>query len=134
MSVNRVILVGRFGKDPELKDIKSGQKVANFSLATDRQWKDKDGNREKTVTWHNMVAWGKTAELIAEYFHKGDQIYIEGRIDNRSYEDKDGNKRYVSEVVMESFQFVGGNAPKEEAPSGETPSERENKDEDDLPF
>ena len=131
MSVNKVILIGRFGKDPECFYVGDENKTpkTNFSLATDRQWKDKDGNKEKTVTWHNMVAWGKTAELIAEYFHKGDQIYLEGRIDNRSYDDKDGNKKYVSEVVVESFSFIGGNKPKDET------SERGNKDDDDsLPF
>jgi single-strand DNA-binding protein len=107
MSVNKAILLGRLGKDPELKYTQSGKAVANFSLATSERWKGQDGQSNEATTWHNIVAWGKTAEVMKEYFHKGKEIYIEGRIDNRSYEDKEGNRKYISEVVVQNFSFVG---------------------------
>ena len=101
MSVNKIHLLGRIGKTPEVTDV-GEYKVSKFSLATSRKY-----NKEEHTTWHNIVAWGKTGEIIAQYHNKGDQIWIEGRIDNRSYDDKGGNKKYISEVVVEQFSFVG---------------------------
>lgn len=107
MSVNKVILVGRLGKDPDLRHTQGGKAVASFSLATTERWKDSNGDKQEATTWHNIVAWGRQAETLAEYLDKGQEVYIEGRISNRSYQDKDDNKRYISEVVVQNFQFVG---------------------------
>ena len=143
MSVNKVILVGRLGKDPELRYTPSGRPVASFTLATNRIWKNQEGQRNEETTWHNIVAWGPQAETIKEYLSKGRQVYIEGRISNRSYDDKDGNRRYVSEVIVENMQFLGdrgavgaGSSPAAEAPASDTPPvppAGETSD-DDLPF
>ena len=107
MSVNKAILIGNLGKDPELRYTPSGKAVATFSIATTERWTGQDGQKNESTTWHNIVAWGKQAEVIKEYLSKGRQIYVEGRIVNRSYDDKDGNKRYISEIVVQSFQFIG---------------------------
>lgn len=120
--VNKVIILGRLGKDPDVKYTPSGAAVANFSVATSQQWKDKDSGQKKEKTeWHNIVAWRKQAELMGEFFGKGDQIYIEGRLETRTWEADDGSKRYKTEIVMESFAFVGsknsgGGSPRREEP------------------
>ena len=141
MGVNKVILIGRLGRDPELKYTPNGQAVANFSLATDRSWTGADGQKNRVTTWHNIVAWGKPAEIIKEYMSKGREIYIEGRIDNRSYDDKEGNKKYISEVVVENFQFIGSrgdtggpNQSPGEPASQPSPAEAGSGEDDDLPF
>ncbi len=147
MSVNKAILIGRLGKDPELRYTPSGKAVANFSVATNERWTSQDGQKQESTTWHNIVAWGRQAEVIKEYMGKGRQIYIEGRIDNRSYDDKEGNKRYISEVVVQNFQFLGDrgdggggssysgtdNAPQSASVPPEPPSGGAG-DDDDLPF
>ncbi len=142
MSVNKAILIGNLGKDPELRYTPGGKPVASFRLATTDRWAGPDGEKKESTVWHNIVAWGKTAEVMKEYLHKGQQVYIEGRIDNRTWDDKDGNKRYTSEVVVQNFQFIGnraGTGPDEgSGPSrlpDETPPapERSGPDED-LPF
>jgi len=105
MSVNKVILVGNLGKDPELRYTPSGAAVATFSLATTSPFKDRDGNR--TTEWHNVVAWRQLAEICGKYLHKGKQVYVEGRIQTRSYDDRDGNKRYITEIIAEQMQMLG---------------------------
>lgn len=105
MNYNKAILIGNITKDIELKTTPSGKIVASFGLATNRSWKDEQGNKKEQATFHNIVAWGKTAEVINQWCSKGSSIMIEGRIDNRSYEKKDGGKGYISEVIVESFQF-----------------------------
>ena len=107
MSVNKVILVGNLGKDPELRYTPSGAAVATFSLATTERYKDREGNPQKKTEWHNIVVWRQLAEICGKYLHKGKQIYVEGKIQNRSYEDRDGNKRYISEVVVNEMQMLG---------------------------
>ncbi len=107
MSVNKVILVGNLGKDPELRYTPSGTAVATFSLATSETFKDREGNKQTKTEWHNIVVWRQLAEICGKYLHKGKQIYIEGKIQNRSYDDRDGNKRYISEVVMNEMQMLG---------------------------
>ena len=139
MSVNKVILIGNLGKDPELRYTPGGKAVASFSLATSERWTNQEGQKQENTTWHNIVAWGKQAEVMKEYLHKGKQVYIEGRISNRSYDDKEGNKKYISEVVVQNFTFLGSRdsgskgAPSpapEEAPNQTVPPDAE----DDLPF
>ncbi len=107
MSVNKVILVGNLGKDPELRYTPSGTAVATFSLATSETYKDRDGNKQTKTEWHNIVVWRQLAEICGKYLHKGKQIYVEGKIQNRSYDDRDGNKRYISEVVVNEMQMLG---------------------------
>jgi len=107
MSVNKVILVGNLGKDPELRYTPSGAAVATFSLATSERYKDRDGNSQEKTEWHNIVAWRQLAEICGKYLHKGRQVYIEGRIQTRSYDDRDGNKRYITEIVADQMQMLG---------------------------
>lgn len=145
MSVNKAILIGRLGKDPELRYTPSGSAVTSFTLATNRTWSGQDGQKNEETTWHNIVAWGKQAEVIKEYLSKGREVYIEGRISNRSYDDKEGNKRYISEVVVQSFSFIGSRSggaadmpANETEPSGmsspEKPPSGSTGEDDDLPF
>jgi single-strand DNA-binding protein len=109
MSVNKAILIGNLGRDPEVRFLPSGQAKATFSVATKETYNDRSGTRQERTEWHNIVVWGKQAELCGQYLKKGRQVYIEGRISNRSYEAKDGSgKRYISEVVAQRVQFLGG--------------------------
>ena len=98
-SVNKVILVGRLGKDPDVKYTGSGKAVANFSIATDESYKNKDGEKVKKTEWHNLVVWGPSVEnFVQKYLHKGDLVYVEGKLQTRSWDDKDGNKKYTTEI------------------------------------
>ncbi|MBF0104162.1 MAG: single-stranded DNA-binding protein [Deltaproteobacteria bacterium] len=113
-SVNKVILIGNLGKDPEIRYTASGSAVANFNIATTERWKDKQtGNLEEKTEWHRIVVWGKLAELCKEYLAKGRAVYIEGRLQTRQWDDKDGNKRYTTEVNAQIVQFLDkrGSAP-----------------------
>lgn len=107
MSVNKVILVGNLGKDPEVRYTPSGTAVASFSLATTERYKDKDGKAQEKTEWHNIIAWRQLAEICGKYLHKGKQVFIEGKIQTRSYDDRDGNKRYVTEIVADQMQMLG---------------------------
>lgn len=107
-SVNKVILVGNLGRDPELRYTPGGQPVANFSIATSESWNKKDGSgREERTEWHRIVAWGRTAELCAQYLAKGRTVYIEGRLQTREWENKEGQKQRTTEVVANTVQFIG---------------------------
>jgi single-strand DNA-binding protein len=110
MSVNKAILVGNLGRDPEVRYLPSGQTKASFSITTTESFNDRSGQKQERTEWHNIVVWGKLAEVCAQYLKKGRQVYIEGRISNRQYEAKDGGKRYVSEIVAQTVQFLGGRA------------------------
>ena len=110
MSVNKVIIVGRLGQDPELKYTPSGAGVCNFSVATTESWADKSGQKQERTEWHRIVVWGKLAELCNQYLSKGRQAYIEGRLQTRSWEGKDGQKRYTTEINAATVQFLGGAA------------------------
>jgi len=128
MSVNKVILVGNLGKDPELRYTPSGAAVATFSLATTERFKGKDGQMQEKTEWHNIVAWRQLAEICGKYLHKGKQVYIEGRIQTRSYDDRDGNKRYITEIVADQMQMLGrageegAGAPRADVRPGRTSS------------
>ena len=108
MSVNKVILVGRLGRDPETRFTGGGQAVANFSVATDETYKDKNGERQKRTEWHKIVVWGKQAEIAQQYLKKGSLIFIEGRIQSREWQDKEGQKRTSFEIVATNFRMLGG--------------------------
>jgi single-strand DNA-binding protein len=105
MNVNKVVLVGRLTRDPEIRNTTSGQSVATLSLATNRFWKDKNGQRQEKTSFHNVVLWGRLAEIAGQYLTKGQEAYIEGRLESRKYVAKDGTNRYVTEVVAENMQL-----------------------------
>ena len=106
-SVNKVILVGNLGKDPEVRFTPSGRAVAKFSIATTESWMDQESGRQERTEWHNIVVWGKQAESCGQYLAKGRQVFIEGAIRSRSYDDKEGNKRYITEIIAQRVQFLG---------------------------
>lgn len=115
MSINKVMIMGRLGQDPELRYTPSGAAVANFSLATSEQWTDKSGERQERTEWHRIVVWGKLAELCNQYLSKGRQAFIEGSLQTRSWDAKDGSKRYTTEIIARNVQFIGGQASRGEA-------------------
>jgi single-strand DNA-binding protein len=117
MSVNKVILVGNVGKDPEIRHLDSGVAVANFPLATSESYTAKNGEKVTTTEWHNIVLWRGLAEVAEKYVTKGRQLYIEGRIRTRNYDDKDGNKRYITEIYGDTMQMLGS---KNDEKSGNT--------------
>ena len=136
--VNKVILLGHLGRDPEVRYTPSGAAVANFTIATSEEWKDKDsGEKQERTEWHRIVAWRRLGEICGEYLHKGSQVYIEGRLQTKSWEDREGNKRYTTEVIAQTMQMLG--SPRKE---GKTKSVEERyPDEepisipdDDIPF
>jgi len=143
MSVNKAILVGYVGADPEVRYLDSGTPVCNFRLATSEVYKNKNGERVTNTEWHNIVLWRGLAELAEKYVKKGTQLYIEGRIKTRSWDDKDGNKRYTTEIICDSMQMLGKKtdepqeSQKQEKPGSIEAKEDnapENEEADDLPF
>ena len=105
--VNKVILIGRLGTDPEVRYTSNGGAVANFSLATNESWTDKAGQKQEKTEWHKIVVWGKVAELCGQYLSKGRQAFVEGRLQTREWLDKEGQKRYTTEIVGQNIQFLG---------------------------
>ena len=136
--INKVILVGNLGKDPEIRHLESGASVANFSLATTETYKDRTTGERKSITeWHNIVLWRGLAEVAEKYLKKGNQVYIEGKIQTRSYEDKDGNTKYITEIVGQNMTMLGGRPSGDYSGNGESSQvETVNEDNeiDDLPF
>ncbi len=141
--INKAILVGNVGKDPEVKYLESGVAVAQFSLATSETYKDKTGNKTTKTEWHNIVLWRGLAEVAEKYVKKGSKLYIEGKITNRSYDAQDGSKRYISEIVGNVMQMLdskptGGTPATPPPPQSDDAQTNETKDEpletDDLPF
>jgi single-strand DNA-binding protein len=118
MSVNKVILVGRLGRDPETRYTSGGQAVANFSVATDESYKDRNGERQKRTEWHKIVVWGKQAEIAQQYLKKGSLVFIEGRIQSREWQDKEGQKRTSFEIVANNFRMLGGRSDAASAGAG----------------
>jgi single-strand DNA-binding protein len=136
--VNKVILVGKLGKDPEVKYTPSGVTVAQFSIATSDEWKDKEtGEKQERTEWHRIVAWRRLAEICGEYLRKGSQVYIEGKIQTRQWEDRDGNKRYTTEIVAQNMQMLSSankSARAEPHDPGFPTEEPITIPEDDIPF
>jgi len=138
-SINKVILIGNLGNDPEVRHTPSGQVVANFNIATNESWKDKAGQDQERTEWHKIVVWGKQAENCGEYLSKGRPVYIEGKLQTREWTDKEGNKRYTTEIVANTVQFLGSGRSegktyteaKATAPSKSDPAPPT---EDDIPF
>ncbi len=144
MSINKAILVGNLGKDPELRYTANGTAVCTFPLATSERYKDRDGQQQEKTEWHNIVAWRQLAEICGKFLAKGKQVYIEGKIQNRSYDDRDGNKRYITEIVADQMQMLGrvgdeGGQPRREPAMSEkasdnSPDEVQFNPDDDIPF
>lgn len=142
MSINKVILIGNIGKDPEIRVVREGNKVANFSIATTERYKDKNYQVQEQTEWHNIVIWGPLAEVVEKFVKKGSQVYIEGKMRTRSYQDQSGTTHYVTEVLANTLQLLGkkpegqqvGEAQifpeRHEAPIAES----NNAEGDDLPF
>ena len=107
-SVNKVILLGNLGRDPEVRYMPNGDAVANFSIATTETWKDKQGNRQEKTEWHNIAMYRRLAEIAGEYLKKGSSVYIEGRLQTRKWQDKQGNDRYTTEIIADQLQMLGG--------------------------
>ncbi len=107
MSVNKVILVGRLGKDPETRYMTNGEAVTNVSLATSENWKDKNGEKQERTEWHNLVFYRRLAEIAGEYLKKGSQIYVEGKLQTRKWQDKEGKDRYTTEIIVNEMQMLG---------------------------
>ena len=133
MSVNKVILVGNLGRDVELRHTPGGATVAKFSVATNEVWKDKNGQRQEHTEWHNVVAWGKLAEFCGSYLSKGRQVYVEGTLRTRTYDDEKGNRRYFTEVRAQTIQLIGPKPSTGEAGPAEPP-ELPPEGEEDIPF
>ena len=139
--INKVILIGNLGGDPEVRYTPSGDAVANFNIATSEEWKDKDtGEKKERTEWHRIVAWRRLGEICGEYLSKGRQVYVEGRIQTNAWEDKEGNKRYTTEIVANTVQFLGGrdvgDSPRPQSPpvpdySG---APTQGPEDDDIPF
>ncbi|MFH1223596.1 MAG: single-stranded DNA-binding protein [Pseudomonadota bacterium] len=110
--VNKVIIVGRLGKDPEVRYTTGSQAVANFSVATSENWTDKSGQKQERTEWHRVVVWGRLAELCKDYLKKGKQVYIDGKLQTRNWDDKEGKKHYVTEIIANTIQFLGSASEK----------------------
>lgn len=134
--VNKVILLGNLGKDPEVRHLENGRAVANFSMATSETYKNREGERVTKTEWHNVVLWTPLAEIAEKYLNKGNQVYIEGKLTSRSYEDKEGNTKYITEVVGREMTLLGKPSGEEAPSSGmeASPAVEEPNEIDDLPF
>lgn len=132
-SLNKVQLIGTLGKDPEVRYTATGKAIANFSLATNESWKDKDGRKQERTDWHKIVAWGKLGEICGEYLVKGKSVYVEGRLQYNKWEDKEGRKRETPEININDMIMLGGkgNANNDSSYDDPPPS---NEPEDDIPF
>jgi len=144
-SLNKVMLIGNLGADPELRYTPSGAAVANFSIATREQWTSKEGEKQDKTEWHRIVAWRRLGEICGEYLHKGSLVYIEGRLQTRSWEDRDGNKRYTTEITALGMQMLDRKGEPGEAvsveerfpaeePAEATPTPGPEEPEDNIPF
>lgn len=136
-SINKVILIGNLGGPPEVRYTPSGRAVASFRIATSEQWTSKDGTKESRTEWHRIVAWGRLGEICGEYLRKGSQVYIEGKLQTRQWDDKEGNKRYTTEIIAQIMQMLGsaGKAGTASTPEEKFPTEEPiSIPEDDIPF
>ena len=139
--INKVILIGRLGRDPEIRYTPSGAAVANFTIATSEEWRDKEtGEKQERTEWHRIVAWRRLGEICGEYLKKGSQVYIEGRLQTRDWEDRDGNRRYTTEIIAQNMQMldragsVGRDTRVESKEDGFPMEEPVSIPEDDIPF
>ena len=140
--LNKVMAIGNLGADPEMRYLESGAAVTEFRIASNRQWKDKDGNKQEEVEWFRVVTWNKLAEVCSQYLSKGRQVYVEGRLRTRSWEGQDGVTRYTTEVIAHEVKFLGGRtdqqgegaAPTSSGAEPTPPQARSDIEPDDMPF
>lgn len=136
-SVNKVIIVGNLGKDPEMKFMPNGKAACNFSVATTDKWKDKSGEQQERTEWHRIATFDKLAEICGEYLKKGSQVYVEGKLTTRKWQDKDGQDRYTTEVIADRMQMLGARSEGAQKPATEAPAKKaqgfQDMD-DDIPF
>ena len=132
MSVNKVILLGNLGQDPELKYLPDGKAVCNFTIATSESWTDERQQKHERVEWHRIVIYGKLAEIAQQYTSKGSKVYIEGRLQTRSWDDKAGSKRYTTEIIVKSIQFLSRSADKEIPEGAPAPENHDSQQEYDI--
>jgi single-strand DNA-binding protein len=139
--INKVILIGNLGRDPELRYTQNGQAVVNFTMATTENWTNRNGEREERTEWHRIVAWGRTAELCAQYLSKGRTVYVEGRLQTREWEDREGQKRRTTEINAQTVQFLGprgsgpGGGESRDASASQAPEpSAASSSDDDIPF
>lgn len=133
-SLNKVMLIGRLGKDPEVRYTQSGVAVASFSLATSEKYKDKSGEQHETTEWHKVTLWNKLAEIAGSYLTKGSLAFVEGKLQTRKWTDKDGSDRYTTEIVGERMQMLGGKSDGSSAKSNDDDRATSSDDPDDIPF
>lgn len=133
-SINKVILIGNLGKDPEMRYTANGSAVANFSVATTDKWTDKSGEKVEQTEWHKIVAFGRIAEICGEYLTKGRSVYIEGKLQTRKWEDRDGNERYTTEVVAREMKMLGGKGPRPHASVENDQGYQADPPDGDIPF
>ena len=138
-SINKAIVIGHLGRDPEVTYTQSGQARASFTLATNENWKDREGKKQERTEWHRIVVWGKLAEICGQYLSKGRQCYIEGRLQTREWDDKDGNKRTTTEIVSREMVMLGGRGSGPEAATQSVadenpPVQNPPVQDDDIPF
>ena len=129
--MNKAMIIGNLGNDPEVRYTQNQTPVATFSVATSERWKDSDGNKQEHTEWHRVVAWGKLAEICGEHLNKGDKVFIEGKLRTRKWEDKEGNSRYTTEIVTRELEMLGG---KESADPSGSIGENEPPMPEDVPF
>ena len=132
--LNKVILIGRLGKDPEVRYMPNGEAVCNFSVATSESWKDQNGQRQERTEWHNITMYRKLAEIAGQYLKKGSQVYLEGKIQSQKYTDKNGAERTVYDIIANEMKMLGGNT---QAPAqNQQPAQAQTQDDisDDVPF
>jgi len=133
--INKAIIVGTAGKDPEIRHMADGRAVVNLSLATSEQWKDKaTGEKKEATEWHRVTFYGKPAEVIAQYVKKGSQLYVEGKLQTRKWQDKEGNDRYTTEIIGRDFQFIGGKPESKQEQTRPAAEPASNNFDDDVPF
>lgn len=136
-SVNKVILVGNLGKDPEMRFAASGDAIANMTIATTENWKDKSGAKQEKTEWHKISMFGRLAEIAGEYLKKGSSVYIEGKLQTRKWQDKEGNDRYTTEIVANEMKMLGGKPdgkPADDKPKPQADRQPGDDMEDDIPF
>lgn len=139
--LNKVMLIGNVGADPEARELTSGQTVASFSLATNRSWKGRDGQTQEKVEWHRLKFWGKLSDIVTQYVKKGDRLYVEGRIEYGSYEKDDGSTVYTTDIIVQEMVMLGKTAgggdaapASRSAPAKSAPARPITEPDDDLPF
>jgi len=125
-SLNKVMILGNLGRDPEVRYMPNGEAVANFSIATTDSWKDKDGNKQERTEWHNIVMYRKLAEIAGEYLKKGSPVYIEGKLQTRKWQTKEGQDRYTTEIIADSMQMLGSKTQNNDAGNSNTQAKQNN--------